>query len=1039
MKKRIVVAVALLLMICAIFAVTASASGATEKGTVSGSWTYTISNGNATITAYSGNASSVEIPETIDGYRVTALGRNLFSDNAVLTSVTLPKTLEKIESYCFQNCSNLAAITLPENLYGIGYHAFYNCTALSQITVNSTKLTDVDTSGNIFYNAGKYAANGISVTFGNNATMIPKDMFYCDENNYARVKSVTIGNDVVSIGSGAFINCLDLTTVSWGSGLEEISSYAFQNCTSLTSVTLPEKLATVGYRAFYNCTALTTITINAANLSAFDSSGNTFYNAGRYASGGVSVSFGKSVTQIPAYLFACNADNSAKVTSVKIGDNVTTVGYAAFQNCAALADITWGSGIIRIDSYAFQNCSSLSKLPLPASVETIERNAFQNCTALTDLTLPKNLSSLGYRAFYGCTALSNITVNSTKFKCDSTDNTFYDAGKYAANGIKVVFSAGVTTIPDALFNCSENYYARVKSVSIGNDVVSIGSYAFQGCIDLTTVTWGTGLEMIENNAFQNCTSLKSVTLPKKLARVRYKAFYNCTALENITVNATALADFDSSGNTFYNAGRYAPNGISVTFESGVTTVPAYMFSCSENNWARVKSVAFGNDVATIGKSAFQNCTDLSTISWGDGLKEIGSYAFANCSAVGQLLLPAQLEKIGSNAFQNCTALTTLTLPTNLSAVLYRAFYNCTALSSITVNAKNLSNFDSYGNTFFDAGKYAENGIAVEFNKGVTTIPAYMFLCDQNNYARVRSVKIGASVTEIKKRAFENCFDLNSVTYTGTSKLSAIESNAFTNCRSLPAISLPVGVDSVGYQAFYGCKKLAKIEVLNRNCTIDSNKDTLGVAGTTTIYGNRNSTAQTYAEKNGYTFVAFTTETTPEPLPFKDVPANEYYADAVRWAVSNNVTSGTSATTFSPNANCTRAQVVTFLWRAAGSPNPKSSHNPFKDVKSGAYYYKAVLWAVENKITSGTSSTTFSPDESCTRAQVVTFLWRYEGTPTPKNSGNPFRDVKSGSYYYTAVLWAVENKVTSGTSSTTFSPNDTCTRAQVVTFLYRDIA
>lgn len=151
-----------------------------------------------------------------------------------------------------------------------------------------------------------------------------------------------------------------------------------------------------------------------------------------------------------------------------------------------------------------------------------------------------------------------------------------------------------------------------------------------------------------------------------------------------------------------------------------------------------------------------------------------------------------------------------------------------------------------------------------------------------------------------------------------------------------------------------------------------------------------------------------------------------------------MTAGTSATTFGPNDGCTRAQVVTFLWRAAGQPEPTGSRNPFTDVSSSAYYYKAVLWAVENGITAGTSATTFSPDGTCTRAQIVTFLWRYEGMPAPASAGNSFVDVPTGAYYEKAVLWAAESNVTAGTSATTFSPDSTCTRAQVVTFLYRDV-
>ena len=129
--------------------------------------------------------------------------------------------------------------------------------------------------------------------------------------------------------------------------------------------------------------------------------------------------------------------------------------------------------------------------------------------------------------------------------------------------------------------------------------------------------------------------------------------------------------------------------------------------------------------------------------------------------------------------------------------------------------------------------------------------------------------------------------------------------------------------------------------------------------------------------------------------------------------------------------------MTFLWRVKGQPEPETDNNPFTDVKPTAYYYKPVLWAVGQGVTAGTSPTTFSPNSKVTRAQVVTFLWRYEGNPEPTSSDNPFTDVKPGAYYNAAVRWAVEKQITSGTSKTTFSPNDNCTRAQCVTFLYRE--
>ena len=174
---------------------------------------------------------------------------------------------------------------------------------------------------------------------------------------------------------------------------------------------------------------------------------------------------------------------------------------------------------------------------------------------------------------------------------------------------------------------------------------------------------------------------------------------------------------------------------------------------------------------------------------------------------------------------------------------------------------------------------------------------------------------------------------------------------------------------------------------------------------------------------------------PQTGVFVDVATGSYYEDAVDWAVENGITKGTDDTHFSPDGICTRAQAVTFLWRAAGSPKPETRTMPFTDVPAGSYYYDAVLWAVENGITKGTSNTTFSPNMTCTRAQIVTFLWRSEKSPAA-GTANLFVDVKSTVYYADAVLWAVKEDITKGTTNTTFSPDADCTRAQIVTFLWR---
>ena len=172
-------------------------------------------------------------------------------------------------------------------------------------------------------------------------------------------------------------------------------------------------------------------------------------------------------------------------------------------------------------------------------------------------------------------------------------------------------------------------------------------------------------------------------------------------------------------------------------------------------------------------------------------------------------------------------------------------------------------------------------------------------------------------------------------------------------------------------------------------------------------------------------------------PFTDVTAGVYH-DAIMWAYKSKITTGVTDTTFVPNGSCTRAQIVTFLYRAAGSPEvAENVTNPFTDVSKDSVYYNAIMWAVEKKITTGVTATTFEPNSPCNRAQIVTFLYREAGSPElAKDAANPFSDVSDSSVYYNAILWAVEKKITTGVTGTTFVPNDTCTRAQAVTFLFR---
>ena len=214
----------------------------------------------------------------------------------------------------------------------------------------------------------------------------------------------------------------------------------------------------------------------------------------------------------------------------------------------------------------------------------------------------------------------------------------------------------------------------------------------------------------------------------------------------------------------------------------------------------------------------------------------------------------------------------------------------------------------------------------------------------------------------------------------------------------------------------------------------------------TVTDSRGDAVETRSAGEGrYTFVmpgsrvsvsaSFARAEEPEKLPFTDVSNSAYYYDAVLWAAEEGITSGVTGNTFAPGRGCTRAQLVTFLWRANGSPEPASRENPFTDVSSSAYYYDAVLWAVEKGITTGVTGSTFAPDALCTRGQAAVLLWRANGAPQVSQE-HPFRDVAEDAYYEDAVSWAVHGGVTQGTTGSTFAPDETCTRAQIVTFLYR---
>lgn len=436
---------------------------------VSGNFEYSVSQGVATIEEYLGNASTVTVPQTIDGYVVTTLGTYAFQGQNGIRSVSLPESLQRIEGYVFDGCTSLTSITLPVNLTYLGTHAFKNCTALTSVTINSRQLNNY--SSGAFENAGTLGS-GISVTFGSQCTQVPNYLFDAGSsspspyvtsislpasvteigtNAFARVSSLRTvslaSSNVTEIGPNAFQGCNGLTSLSLPDSLRTIGSGVFDGCTSLSSMTLPANLESVGTRAFRNCTALASLTVNSRSLSSMTSS--TFENAGSLTSG-LTARFGSTCTAVPSYMFSGNAS----LQRVELGSNVTKIG-----------------------SYAFNGCIGLRSVNFPVSLQTVDIYAFSGCTALASVDLPRNLTQLNGRAFEDCTGLTSITIASPTLTAGSS--CFASAGTLAS-GIAVELRDSVLKIPSGLFSSSSASTApNIRSILIPGSVTEIGSNAFR--------------------------------------------------------------------------------------------------------------------------------------------------------------------------------------------------------------------------------------------------------------------------------------------------------------------------------------------------------------------------------------------------------------------------------------------------------------------------------------------------------------------------------------------------------------------------------
>ena len=798
-----------------------------------------------------------------------------------------------------------------------------------------------------------------------------------------------------------------------------IGEYAFYGCTSLASVTIPNSVTSIGISAFYSCTSLESICLpsgldvrtaaipNTATLVRYEfGTDKVTITKASLGNGRTTVTIPPSICGVPVTAIGEEAfQDYTSLESVTIPNSVISIGEKAFSHCTSLASVTIPNGVQTIRNSTFVGCTSLASVTIPNSVTSIEKWAFNGCRSLTSVTIPSGVQTIGNDAFVNCTSLKSIVVDDANIYYSSDDGVLFNKEKTAL----ITYPCGKTdtsyTIPSGVTSIGENAFnhcTSLESVTIPSGVQTIGNSAFFNCTSLANVTMTSGVQTIGNSAFFSCTSLASVAIPSSVTSIGDEAFVDCTSLASVTI------------------------------ESGLQTIGnSAFFNCTS-----LASVEIPDSVTAIGYQAFRDCTGLANVTIPSSVKTIEYYAFLGCTGLKSVTIPHSVTAIGNNAFQNCRSLESVTIESGVQTIGYLAFEGCTGLKSVTIP-------DS-----------------------VTSIELGVFI----GCTSLANVTIPDSVTSIEDETFRGCTSLAGVTIPNS--VTSIGVGAFDSCTSLASIFLPNGltvesarIPNTATQVRYsldadkvtiteitlgtdkekvdipdtisGCSVVAVAEAYHPyvgNHTHKYSGGTCALCGY--IKPSSNSGSSTYTitlepANNGDVTSSHKTASKGTTVTLTVVPDKGYTLETLTVTDKNGneielTDKGDGKYTFKmPGSKVTVK--ATFM-------EDNSMLNFFVDVFPGDYYYDAVLWAAENGITGGTDAVHFSPNGTCTRAQVVTFLWRAAGCPAPQSNAMPFTDVAEGSYYHDAVLWAVENGITKGTSDTAFSPNATCTRAQIMTFI-----
>ena len=557
-----------------------------NTGTDSSGNTYTVfeysldSEKKATITKYNGNVAALDIPDTIDGYKVVTIGGGVFRNRTELRTVTIPDSVMKIEGYAFGECSNLSSIKLPKYITEIGNDAFYNCDELTSIEIPKSLTKGGENSG-AFDNCDKLK----EVTFESGTTRIAEYLFA----NCTGLETITIPEGITSIDMGAFKNCKNLktinlsqsiTTIEWSAfsscislksltlpdNITKIEGYAFSECSNLSSIKLPKYITEIGNDAFYNCDELTSIEIPKSLTKGGENSG-AFDNCDKLKE----VTFESGTTRIAEYLFAnCTGletitvpegvtsidygafENCKNLKTINLPQSITTIGWDAFSSCTSLKNLTLPDNITEIGGYAFSECSNLRNVILSNKLATIGNSAFNNCTMLTEIVIPDSVTEIGADSFGNCSSLATVTLPGG---CKKIPNNMFEN---CTTFTQITIPETVTNIGSyAFYNCDS-----LTAISIPNSVTRIESYAFSQSEKLSSVTLGEGLTEIGFNAFELCPAIRSIVLPRNLTKINNNAFSNCTNLTEITIPRSVTS---IGNNVFSYPGKLTIYGVSGTY------------------------------------------------------------------------------------------------------------------------------------------------------------------------------------------------------------------------------------------------------------------------------------------------------------------------------------------------------------------------------------------------------------------------------------------------------------------------------------------